>query len=146
MADMAGQDADEFDVARFSAFRELCGKLARPTGPGEGVGLYVANDLVEIKESADGSTVDVTMYADDTAEIWIDDGKETYRIAMVINNDQFIVERHNGTPVPTKMRSTYLKCGDRRYTPKEFLETVKNFIEAARKLMWRFTYRWYSPN
>jgi len=44
------------------------------------------------------------------------------------------------------MRSTYLKCGDRRYTPKEFLETVKNFIEAARKLMWRFTYRWYSPN
>jgi len=98
MADMAGQDADEFDVARFSAFRELCGKLARPTGPGEGVGLYVANDLVEIKESADGSTVDVTMYADDTAEIWIDDGKETYRIAMVINNDQFIVERHNGTP------------------------------------------------
>ena len=33
MADMAGQDADEFDVARFSAFRELCGKLAKPTGP-----------------------------------------------------------------------------------------------------------------
>jgi hypothetical protein len=83
MADMASQDVDEFDVARFSAFRELCSKLAKPTGPGEGVGLYVANDLVEIKESADGSTVDVTMYADDTAEIWIDDGRETYRIAMV---------------------------------------------------------------